>query len=356
METKRKVIILTILGMLFLQSAIACSTFCIRDKEGNTYFGRNFDFPSGLGQVHINQKNVEKFSIARIPEKPFLWKSLFGSITFNQNGKELPYGGMNEAGLVVEQMMLNTAKYPELDERTGLTELQWIQYQLDVAKTVEDVINSDKTIRVSFTSVAPLHFLVSDALGNVVSIEYVDGKMVVHKGEKMPFKVLTNDTYECSLDYKINKEKDKNKNYSPEVENSSGRFMTAANMINDYKNSNENVVDYSFSILKNISQDDYTQWSIVYDIKNKKIYYKTHTNPTLRSIDMNSFDFNCNNKRLYVDIDDADNSAMKFKETNYETNYNLISRVCNSVEFLKSIPEGERKKMAGFPFAMKCAE
>ena len=33
---------------------------------------------------------------------PASWVSKYGSVTFNQYGRELPTGGMNEAGLVVE--------------------------------------------------------------------------------------------------------------------------------------------------------------------------------------------------------------------------------------------------------------
>ena len=101
------------------------------------------------------------------PEKPFTWISRYGSISFNQNGREFPYGGMNQAGLVIEQMMHENedAKYPALDDRFGLAELQWIQYQLDVSASVADVIASDRTVRISFTSVAPLHFLAADAGG-----------------------------------------------------------------------------------------------------------------------------------------------------------------------------------------------
>ena len=152
-----KKIITTILFILIADAVIACTTFSFSDKKGNIVFGRNFDFPVGVGHIEINKRNLRKTAFIRAPEKPLEWISKYGSITFNQIGKEFPYGGMNEAGLVIEQMWLQETAYPQLDERYSLSELQWIQYQLDNSKSVKDVINSDNLVRISFTSVSPLH-------------------------------------------------------------------------------------------------------------------------------------------------------------------------------------------------------
>ena len=56
------------------------------------------------------------------------WTSKYGSATFNQYGREFPMGGMNEAGLVVESMMLFETEYPLPDTRSGIDPTQWIQY------------------------------------------------------------------------------------------------------------------------------------------------------------------------------------------------------------------------------------
>ena len=70
--------------------------------------------------------------------KPFTWTSRFGSLTFNQYGREFPSGGINEKGLVVELMWLDDTRYPAPDGRGELPTLQWIQYQLDTAANVDD--------------------------------------------------------------------------------------------------------------------------------------------------------------------------------------------------------------------------
>ena len=250
-------------------SAFPCTTFTLRDKHGNIVFGRNFDFPAGAGHVCINKRNMKKTAFVRPPEKSMVWISKYGSITFTQSGKEFPYGGMNEAGLVVEQMWLQESKYPEMDDRYGLSELQWIQYQLDNAKTVQEVIDSDKVIRVSFTSTAPLHFLVTDAAGDVATIEYIDGKLACHHGDDLPYPVLANCTYETSMKYKSHLDNKTEESFAEWTLNSSGRFSKAASMIENYKE-DVDIIDYAFDIMDNVAQGPATQWSIAYDIKKMK--------------------------------------------------------------------------------------
>ncbi|MDT8394701.1 MAG: linear amide C-N hydrolase [Bacteroidales bacterium] len=101
---KRLIISLILIGSFSI--AQACTTFTINDGKGNIVFGRNFDFPVGMGHIEVNYRGVHKTAFVRPPEVPVAWVSKYGSITFNQIGREFPYGGMNEAGLVVEQMWL----------------------------------------------------------------------------------------------------------------------------------------------------------------------------------------------------------------------------------------------------------
>ncbi len=48
------------------------------------------------------------------------WTAVYGSISFNQYGKEFPTGGMNEKGLVVELMWLDETKFPAQDKSLHL--------------------------------------------------------------------------------------------------------------------------------------------------------------------------------------------------------------------------------------------
>lgn len=361
MQVKRnaimKKVLLTLLPVLiFALNGSACTTFFLKNNDGKMIFGRNFDFPAGQGHIQINQRGVKKSSFIAPPEKLFQWISEYGSISFNQNGREFPYGGMNEAGLVIEQMWLEESVYPEYDERNALTELQWIQYQLDKAGSVEEVIASDKYLRISFTSVAKLHFLVADASGNSAVIEYLNGRMSVKTGDSLPYSVLANSCYSTSLDYKKQKETGAEVTYSPMEENSSGRFLTAARMITGDIPRGTYLINYGFSILDAVAQGPATQWSIIYDLTDRNIYYRTHQNTEIRRIDFNSFQYNCSVNHLFMDIDRFENAAEYFSPLDFPENYNLINSVCNDVEFLSNIPGEHRKAMAGVFLDSVCAE
>ncbi len=351
---KFKLYLAVIILTLISNYGYSCTTFVLKDKQGNVSFGRNFDFPIGQGHIHINYKNMQKSAFIRPPEKAINWVSKYGSITFNQAGKEFPYGGMNEKGLVVEQMWLQEAKYPAVDNRYGLSELQWIQYQLDNSATIEEVIDSDTLIRISETATSFLHFLVSDNSGNSATIEYIDGKMVVHQGAELPYSVLSNCVYQNSLNYKSSIEKNEKIQYNDWTKNSSGRFIKVADLINNY-NGTSSLVDYSFNILENVSQPDNTQWSIVYDISNLKIYYKSSLNSKRQTIDLNPIDFSCKKQQLYTSIADNFVQQSSFKELTFESNLEIIEFVINSVEFLKNnVPKEFRLASAKYFETISC--
>src|SRR5262245_53683429 len=138
----------------------ACTTFCLRDGS-HVVFGRNYDFGIGDGLVIVNKRNVEKTSA--MGDHPARWTSRYGSVTFNQFGREFPTGGINEKGLVVELMMLHGSRYPDADARPTVGVLEWIQYQLDNRATVAELLAAGDDIRIQGET--PLHYLVADPTG-----------------------------------------------------------------------------------------------------------------------------------------------------------------------------------------------
>jgi choloylglycine hydrolase len=353
---KLKVLITALILFLFSKPGFACTTFVIKDVQGNLSFGRNFDFPVAQGHIHINYRDVEKTSFISPPEKPFQWISKYGSITFNQAGKEFPYGGINEKGLVIEQMWLQEAKYPEADNRHGLSELQWIQYQLDNSASVNEVIESDSIVRISFMATSYLHFLISDKNGNTATIEYINGKMIVHRGLDLPYPVLSNCVYQNSLNYKSSLETNDSIEHNDWTKNSSGRFVKAAELIDDY-NGQDNIVDYSFFILEKVSQPNNTQWSIVYDINNLKIHYQSSLNTKRQIIDLNQVDFLCKKQQLFASIADDFVQQNSFKTLTYESNLELIEFVIEGVDFLKNnVPKEFRIASAKYFETIECIE
>lgn len=284
-------------SLLFLYSlfGFSCTTFVIHHGD-ELVFGRNLDWSSDNGILVVNQRNQSKTAIVFPPDKPVTWVSKYGSVSFNQFGKEFPFGGMNEKGLVVE-IMVAPATYPKTDSRPALNELQWIQYQLDNAATVEEVIANDKLIRLRKVS-QDLHFLIADKTGAVAVIEFQKGKMVVYKGEDLPFPVLENDRYETSL-------KKRQKGIK-------SRFNTAAKGVVEYsKKRGKSIIDYSFGILDEVALNG--SWSIVYDIKESKIHFKTSSHRSLRELDMTQLEYECKPKCLVYDLQDAHSGSINSK-------------------------------------------
>jgi penicillin V acylase-like amidase (Ntn superfamily) len=77
-----------------------------------------------------------------------------------------------------------------------------IRNQLSFCRIVEEVIATDAKLRVEAPPVfARIHYLVCDASGDCASLEYLDGKLVCHRGKDFPFHALANDTYHHALAY-----------------------------------------------------------------------------------------------------------------------------------------------------------
>lgn len=339
---------------LVLTSSFACTTFCI-NKNGQIVFGRNYDWVTGAGIVNTNQRGLFKTSLKTGNAATISWISAYGSITFNQYGKEFPTGGMNEKGLVVELMWLDGTRYPSADNRPAVGVLQWLQYQLDNAETVADVIGSDSKIRIGEND-TPLHYLVADASGNVVAIEFLNGKMIVHKGKGLPFPVLTNDTYASSV---ATARPLAGKKVSLE-NNSLDRFVKACNMVTKFNETDVSmpVTEFAFSILDKVAQGSFTKWSIVYDITNKKIHFKTEANKTIKTISFASFDFACSKpyKMFNMNQDGAGDVSNRFTAADKKIKAEVIKQAVSESSSRVAISKKEEEQLLSYEDGVSCKQ
>lgn len=341
---------------IFLQPILACSTFFI-NKNGEMVFGRNYDWISDAGMICTNQKGLFKTSVKMKDGDAITWVSKYGSITFNQYGKEFPTGGMNEKGLVVELMWAEGTKYPTSDNRPAVGILQWLQYQLDNHETIEEVIASDEKMRISTTNV-PLHYLIADANGHAATIEFYNGKLVAHSGKDLPFPVLTNNTYDQSLKTAIKAGVNTgNKNFAI-PDNSLQRFTIACSMVKEFEQTqvSTHIIDYSFSILDKVSQGDFTKWSIVYDLKNKKIFFRTANYRDIKSVDFSSFDFSCNNNPRAANMNqrlkgDISKNMELFTD---KLNHDIIQQASTESKERVTISEKEKQTLLTYTQSIKC--
>lgn len=346
-----------LLSASFISEARACTTFCLKNK-GEILFGKNYDWMIGDGLVFVNKRGVSKISTGENIANPAKWVSKYGSVTFNQYGWENPMGGMNEAGLVIELMWLDETSYPKTDSRPTLDVLEWIQFQLDTSATLEEVLKNSETVRIA--SDTPLHYLVNDRNGNTASVEFLDGKLVAHTGEKLPVSALANDTYERSWSYAKETADFGGSRALPKSENSLDRFTRAAQKTKEFEKqpkTEKEAVDYAFDILASVAQRFGTQWSIVYDQKRGKIYFRSRQSSGVKSIDIKSFDFGCGSKVKIFDINSKETGdvAAKFSDYTRAANRDLIERSYNGTDFLKDVSAKMRDFYADYPENFACA-
>jgi choloylglycine hydrolase len=335
----------------------SCSTFRI-DHDNQFYFGRNYDWMVGDALLVVNKRGVKKTALLGYyleEATPAVWTSKYGNVTFNQYGCGFPSGGINEAGLVVEAMMLPGALYPPTDSRPGITSSQWRQYQLDNHSTVDEVIASDSKIRIPRyrnKNRPGTHFLVSDKSGECAVIEFLEGKMVVYTGDTMPVMALTNSRYAESLDYwkkGVAPEPDKYKSFT--------RFILAANMVREYgARASRPPVDYAFDILSQVSHPVKTKWSVVYDQNNLRVHFITKTNKKIRTVDLNKFDFSCRTpvRVLDANADLAGDVTDKFQEYIQKINRDLIGASFGGTPFLTGVPTEMLDTLSFYPDSMTC--
>jgi penicillin V acylase-like amidase (Ntn superfamily) len=291
------------LTFLFSSLAFSCTTFVLESGR-HIYLGRNLDWDWDEGFVIVNPRNIEKRAFVAA-ENAARWTSKYGSVTFNQFGREMPFGGMNEAGLVVENMWLDDTKYPSADGRPEINMLQWIQYQLDNCRTVKEVIATDKKVRLENTPVrARIHYLVCDARGNSATIEFLNGTMHVHQGRDLRYQALANDTYERSqAALRANASLGDLSKPMPD-QNSIARFCRAAARAKGFKPGKSPAQDvaYAFETLEQVRQGNYTAWQVVYDISARQIHFRTRSNTQNRRVDLKPLNFACNRPIQFADI------------------------------------------------------
>jgi choloylglycine hydrolase len=358
-----------VVALFILCNAFPCTTFIL--QQGNRLlFGRNLDWVSGTGLLMVNPKNIEKEALVAPSEKAIKWVSKFGSTTFNQIGRELPFGGINESGLVVEHMTLDNTVYPAKDNRPPIGAFQWIQFQLDNYSTIEEVINSDSLLRID-DAANKIHFLICDRFGHSAVIEFLNGKMVYYTGKNLPVQALANSTYDESLScYNTTGNSPSN----PSIDH----FCTVAKQVSQVNTiTDDSTVNYAFRALNMVSQGLFTKWSIVYDITNMRIYFKIFETPTiagemkiflkqppydpiLKIVEVKSLDFNCSGGAKVLDIDCSHEKVVNQYLVNYSTALNK-EFIVKAFAFYKgwginiSLKDEELDYLAKYPESFKCA-
>jgi choloylglycine hydrolase len=266
-------------------------------------------------------------------------------------------------GLVVEMMWLDGSQYPKPDKRPSMYVLQWIQYQLDNCASVKDVLATNKRLRISQQGNAPVHYLIADAGGEAATVEFLEGRMVVHKGSSLPLAVLANTAYATSSKLVMDAESEYDDGKTPVSQsysdNSVRRFANACSMVKKYQQQdiNKPIVDYSFDILDKVNQPEFTKWSIVYDINNKAVYFKTSSFRDVKSIAFADVDFSCGAKALLFDMNQASSGSIGKQLVPFTSDLNLAVMSRAVAESKSQVPFNDEfiKSSVAYASAIECS-
>jgi penicillin V acylase-like amidase (Ntn superfamily) len=312
--------------------AFPCTTLLL-PQSPDQILATNMDWNTPQGVIFINKRDVRKVS-AFIPasQTPLAWTSQYMSLTFSQTGREFPWEGFNEKGLVVNVLELAKTQLPYPNSLPAVNGLQWIQYILDTSATLPEAVNNAQNARVFGSFSNTVQYFVCDAGGNCASFAYIFGTLSIHQGATLPYSVLANSGYQTSVN---NLQTLLNSDTASEIlalpgTDSLTRFAKAAMFSSQYTPS-QNDTNYAFAALDSLRQNT-TQWSMVFSLNQQTVQWKTTISPTIKSISLSQFDPHCStpvmffhvNSKLSGDVTSsfsiytpADNEKIVLANTNY---------------------------------------
>lgn len=331
------------------RAAQPCTTFSY-EGQGERIFAKAYDWHLSHGQLVVNKRHVQKKAFELFPgDSGVAWTSEYGSVTFNQYGREFPNAGINEAGLVVEVMVLASSQYPN-NATTSYNESQFVQYQLDRHASVAEVLADLNASRVSLVRV-PLHYLVCDTSGACATIEGIAGNWVVHTGATLPVQTLTNDTYASSVSTLAGYKGFGGKaNIPTSGLDSLTRFVRAADHVAKYDGVGD-PVSWAFAGLAKVSGSS-TQWRIVYEQTSRKFHFATQGVAAIRSVDTTAFDYTCGSTVKTLDLA----APLSGDVTNDFVAYDATVNAANITKSLQGqLPPSVLAAVAAYPNTTSCA-
>ena len=150
-----------------------------------------------------------------------------------------------------------------------------------------------------------LHLFLHDVTGASAIVEFIDGKIKVTRSPEIP--VLTNDTYAKSLEHLKLYNGFGGELAIPGGIESLNRFVRGVYYWKNLPIPEDSIqaTSYGFAAIQLLTVSSGfthggTQWTIVTDIDNRRIYFRTANNPTITSIDLNKLSTSA---RVSSDID-----------------------------------------------------
>ena len=340
---KRILFILSMFVLLVSQVNVnACTSIVIKTVDGNPIYGRTmewgaFDLHSELVLVPRQHLFSSELGGGKIG---MTWKNKYGFVAINAVKKPFVTDGMNETGLTLGVLYFpGFAEYQSFkagEEAYTLNNVDLSAYILGQFKTVQEIKTALPKLRVvynkdivkSFGAPAPLHLVVTDSTGASIVIEYVGGKLhiydnilgVMTNSPPYDWQILNLRNYPQLTAFGGHAKKSiKGVSLAPFGAGSGmlglpgdvtpvSRFVRAVAFTSTTipPKDIESGINEVSRILNNFDiprglvregngPDDYhlnfTQWSTIGDIKNKRYYWWTEFNRRMRMVDLKELNF-----------------------------------------------------------------
>jgi len=181
-------------------TAPACTGITIKPKDGSIIVARTLEFGMDLrSNILIVPRGKEFVGTAPGDKAGLRWRAKYGIVGTNAFDLPVIVDGLNEKGLKVGLFYFpGFAKDQEVkadDFAKALAPWELGSFLLGTCSHVKDAVAAAKSVRVGAVVqkdtgfVPPVHFIVTDATGNSVVLEYVGGELKVHAN---PFGVMSN--------------------------------------------------------------------------------------------------------------------------------------------------------------------
>ena len=269
--------LLTHLATSYISRASACTSAY---HPPSHIMLKSYDWHDGEGDLYFNPKGINRQAFPHeqsSTRQPHSWRSQLASLSFNQYGRGFPNGGINEAGLAIEVLWLEQSQASPADDRPYLNELEWVQLALDTQRSVSGLIQLMSEVRISPIH-GKVHYMSCDSSGQCVTLEVIEGQLVIHTQQNLPYPALTNHTYRDALKYLKHL-----KTTPQEATGSLNRFAVAAQAIQEPKKVS---LLEALNSLNKVEIKGYTKWKIAYDLNNLTVIFRTDTHQRVRRVSL----------------------------------------------------------------------
>lgn len=316
--------------------AVACTGISFRAKDGGYIQARTIEWGDSYlpSEYVIIPRNQPQTSYTPSGVNGIKFEAKYGVAGLAIIQKEFIAEGINEAGLSAGLFYFpHYGRYPEYDpsqnDRT-LSDLQFVSWILSRFATVEEVKAAIQEVRlVSLDkpgTSSTVHWRIGDASGKQVVLEFMDGQPqfydnkvgVLTNSPGFPWHVANLNNYVNLFPGSAPTQKIGDETIfpfgagsgflgipgdvtppsrfiraafyratAPQLETAHATVLQCFHILNNF----DIPIGIEFAKGKAPDIPSATQWTSVVDLTNRKIYYKTSYNNTIRCIDMKTIDF-----------------------------------------------------------------